>query len=170
MNAGLLSYIGTFPFGPSKRITEKQYTTLIGWNRVADPVRLALLEADRRDLEATGRRPHWRFRLEPGPGAWDDAVRGPQAIDVGALSDPVVVRADGQPTYTLASIVDDLELGVTDVIRGEDHVTNTAVQIQMFEALGAEPPRFAHEALLVGRPDRGDHGAHFLLRLHEPLE
>ena len=112
---------------------------------------LTLSPADRVRLEAERGPPHWRFRLDHGANIeWDDAVRGPQRFDPALLSDPVIRRADGSWLYLLPSVVDDIDLGVTAVLRGEDHVTNTAVQTQMFEALGAPPPRFAHEALLVG--------------------
>ncbi|MFG1341042.1 glutamate--tRNA ligase [Xanthobacter autotrophicus] len=116
---------------------------------VYDRAALALTEADRARLEAEGRRPHWRFRLDHGVVAWDDGVRGPQQVDTASLSDPVLVRADGSFLYTLPSVVDDLAMGVTDVVRGEDHVTNTAVQIEIFEALGGPAPRFAHHNLLT---------------------
>jgi glutamyl-tRNA synthetase len=118
---------------------------------VYDRGALALTEAERAKLEAEGRRPHWRFRLDHEAAiAWDDLVRGPQHFDPALLSDPVVRREDGSWLYMLPSVVDDIDLGVTHVVRGEDHVANTALQVQMFEALGAPPPRFAHEALLVG--------------------
>jgi glutamyl-tRNA synthetase len=118
---------------------------------VYDRGALELSEADRAALEADGRRPHWRFRLDhDAPIAWDDLIRGPQQLDPALLSDPVVRREDGSWLYMLPSVVDDVEMGVTHVVRGEDHVTNTGLQIQMFEALGAAPPAFAHEALLVG--------------------
>jgi glutamyl-tRNA synthetase len=81
---------------------------------------------------------------------WDDLVRGRQHVDAASLSDPVLVREDGTYLYTLPSVVDDIELGITHVIRGEDHVANTAPQIQLFEALGAVPPAFGHHSLLVG--------------------
>ncbi len=103
-------------------------------------------------FEAEGRRPHWRFRLEGRPVEWLDGVRGPQVVDTAGLSDPVLVRADGSFLYTLPSVVDDAAFAVTDVVRGEDHVTNTAVQIEIFEALGAVPPRFAHHNLLAATP------------------
>jgi glutamyl-tRNA synthetase len=97
-----------------------------------------------------GRSPHWRFRLNhDGPIIWDDLIRGTQRFDPTLLSDPVVRREDGSWLYLLPSVIDDVDLGVTHVVRGEDHVTNSAAQIQMFEALGATPPAFAHEALLV---------------------
>lgn len=101
-------------------------------------------------LEAEGRRPHWRFLLEPGAMAWADGIQGVQSVDAAHVSDPVLIREDGRFLYTLASVVDDIETGITDVVRGADHITNTAVQIQIFRALGAEPPRFAHLSLLTG--------------------
>jgi glutamyl-tRNA synthetase len=118
---------------------------------VYDRAALRLSEADRAGLEAEGRRPHWRFRLDHGAAiAWDDLIRGRQHFDPALLSDPVVRREDGSWLYMLPSSVDDIDMGVTHVLRGEDHVANTALQLQMFEALGAAPPAFAHEALLVG--------------------
>jgi glutamyl-tRNA synthetase len=118
---------------------------------VYDRAALALSEAERAGLESEGRKPHWRFRLDhDSPIEWDDLIRGRQHFDPALLSDPVIRREDGSWLYMLPSSVDDVEMGVTHVLRGEDHVTNTALQIQMFEALGAAPPAFAHEALLVG--------------------
>jgi glutamyl-tRNA synthetase len=97
-----------------------------------------------------GRAPHWRFRLDhDSPIEWTDLIRGPQKFDPKLLSDPVVQREDGSWLYLLPSVIDDIDLGITHVVRGEDHVSNSAAQIQMFEALGSEPPHFAHEALLV---------------------
>ena len=94
--------------------------------------------------------PHWRFRLDhSAPIQWDDLVRGHQKFDPGLISDPVVRRADGSWLYLLPSVIDDIDMGITHIVRGEDHVSNSATQIQMFTALGAEPPHFAHEALLV---------------------
>lgn len=102
-------------------------------------------------FEAQGRKPHWRFKLDHGtPILWTDRIRGDQHFDPALLSDPVILREDGSWLYMLPSAIDDVDMGITHVVRGEDHVANTAVQIQMFEALGAEPPEFAHEALLVG--------------------
>ncbi len=98
-----------------------------------------------------GRAPHWRFRLDHDVMiAWEDLIRGAQHFDAAKLSDPVIRRADGSWLYLLPSVIDDIEMGVTHVVRGEDHVSNTASQIQMFTALGATPPAFAHEALLTG--------------------
>ena len=94
--------------------------------------------------------PHWRFRLDHNaPIEWDDLVRGPQKFDPALLSDPVIRRADGSWLYLLPSVIDDIDLAITHVLRGEDHVTNSAVQLQMFAALGAAPPALAHTALLV---------------------
>ena len=128
---------------------------------IYDRAALKLTDEERRKLEAEGRRPYWRFRLantdpsdplkpQPTLVTWVDLVRRDQTVDVGSLSDPVVIRTDGTYLYTLTSVIDDIDFGVTHVIRGEDHVTNTGVQIQLFEALGAEPPIFGHHSLLVG--------------------
>ena len=117
---------------------------------VYDRAALKLTDADRAKLEAEGHKPHWRFKLETRDVVWNDLIRGEQHVDAASLSDPVLVRADGSYLYTLPSVVDDIDLGVTHVIRGEDHVANTAPQIQLFEALGAEPPAFGHHNLLVG--------------------
>jgi glutamyl-tRNA synthetase len=118
---------------------------------VYDRAALALGEADRARLEADGRRPHWRFRLDHDrPIEWIDLIRGPQHLDPSLLSDPVIRREDGSWLYMLPSVVDDVDMHVTHVVRGEDHVTNTGLQLQMFDALGAAAPAFAHEALLTG--------------------
>lgn len=118
---------------------------------VYDRAALSLTQAEIAAHEAEGRKPHWRFRLDHDtPIEWDDLIRGPQHFDPKLLSDPVIRREDGSWLYMLPSVIDDVEMGVTHVVRGEDHVSNTASQIQMFTALGASPPAFAHEALLVG--------------------
>lgn len=118
---------------------------------VYDRAALALSDAERAALEAEGRRPHWRFRLDHGESIeWDDLVRGHQRFDPALMSDPVVRRADGSWLYLLPSVIDDIDMGISHVVRGEDHVSNTATQLQMFEALSSTPPAFAHEALLTG--------------------
>ena len=127
----------------------------LGRPPVYDRAALRLSEADRAALEAAGRRPHWRFRLEPATVRWDDMARGESRIDCGSLSDPVLQREDGSYLYTLPSVVDDIDFGVTQVIRGEDHLTNTAVQIQIFDALAGIAPRFGHHNLLT---DSGGEG------------
>ncbi|MEJ1969060.1 MAG: glutamate--tRNA ligase [Rhizomicrobium sp.] len=122
---------------------------------VYDRAALSLTAEDRARLEAEGRKPHWRFRLSHAKVAWQDAIRGPVEIDTATLSDPVLIRADGRFLYTLPSVVDDIDFGITHIIRGEDHVTNTAPQIEIFEALratannGAVTPVFAHYPLFV---------------------
>jgi glutamyl-tRNA synthetase len=122
---------------------------------IYDRAALQLSEADRARLEAEGRRPHWRFKLEHRQVDWDDMVRGACHVDCASLSDPVLVREDGTYLYTLPSVVDDVDLKITHVIRGEDHVTNTAVQIQIFEALGAAAPAFGHHNLLTTASGEG---------------
>lgn len=118
---------------------------------IYDRAALALSESDHVDYAAKGIAPHWRFRLDrDAPIEWSDGIRGLQHFDPAQMSDPVVRRADGSWLYMLPSAIDDVAMGITDVLRGEDHVSNTAAQLQMFSALGAEPPRFAHQALLVG--------------------
>jgi glutamyl-tRNA synthetase len=118
---------------------------------VYDRAALALSGAERARLEAEGRSPHWRFRLDhDSPIEWNDLIRGGVHFEPALLSDPVIRREDGSWLYMLPSSVDDVDMGVTHVLRGEDHVANTALQLQMFEAMGAPAPAFAHEALLVG--------------------
>jgi len=118
---------------------------------VYDRAALELDAAARAAYEAQGRAPHWRFRLPDTTISWHDAVRGKVSIDPGSISDPVLVRADGSFLYTLPSVVDDMEMGITHVIRGEDHVVNTAVQIALTQALGGEPPVHAHHSLLTAK-------------------
>ena len=122
---------------------------------IYDRAALKLTDEEKKEFEAQGRKPHWRFKLDAKNVAWDDMVRGPSHIDCASLSDPVLIREDGAYLYTLPSVVDDLDLGVTDVIRGEDHVTNTAVQIQIIEALGGAVPRFGHHNLLTDASGQG---------------
>ena len=118
---------------------------------IYDRAALALSDADRAALEAEGVQPHWRFKLDhDAPIVWDDLIRGPQKFDAATMSDPVIRRADGSWLYMLPSAIDDAEMGITHVVRGEDHVSNTALQLQMFAAMGVAPPAFAHEALLTG--------------------
>lgn len=118
---------------------------------VYDRAALALSADERAALEADGVKPHWRFRLDHGTAIeWDDLIRGHQRFDPATMSDPVVRRADGSWLYMLPSAIDDADMAISHVVRGEDHVSNTALQIQMFSALGVTPPAFAHEALLTG--------------------
>ncbi len=118
---------------------------------VYDRAMLRLTSEQRAQAEANGKVPYWRFRLSDGHAAWDDLVLGRMQVKLPSISDPVLIRADGTVLYTLASVVDDLELGITHVLRGEDHVTNTGVQLDIVAALGGRPDRFtfAHLPLLL---------------------
>lgn len=116
---------------------------------VYDRAALELTDDDRAKLEADGRTPHWRFRLSGTKVMWNDLIRGPQSIETASVSDPVLIREDGTYTYMLPSSVDDAEMGITHVLRGEDHVTNTAAQIELLQAVGAQLPAFAHFPLMV---------------------
>jgi glutamyl-tRNA synthetase len=117
---------------------------------IYDRAGLALTDAEKAAFEAGGRRPHWRFKLEGKRVAWEDLARGHAEVDTASMSDPVLIREDGLFLYTLPSVVDDIDMEITHIIRGEDHVTNTGAQIEIFEALGAKVPGFAHMPLLVG--------------------
>ncbi len=122
---------------------------------VYDRAALKLSADDRAKLEAEGRKPHWRFRLDGRMVVWNDLIRSPQHIDTTALSDPVLIREDGSYLYTLPSVIDDIDFGISHVIRGEDHVVNTAVQIEITEALGGPVPSYAHHSLLTGADGKG---------------
>jgi len=114
-------------------------------------------------FKAEGRVPHWRFKLDvPARIEWTDLIRGKVSIDLSSVSDPILIRGDGSYLYTLPSVVDDVDYGITHIVRGEDHVTNSAVQVQLFEAIGAKAPEMAHFALLTGKGGEGlskRHGA-----------
>lgn len=120
---------------------------------------------DHARFASEGRKPHWRFLIpnfKDNPFEtsrtevqWNDVVRGPQTVDLASMSDPVLIREDGTYLYTLPSVVDDIDLGISHVIRGDDHVTNTGVQIAIFKALGAVPPEFGHHNLLTTASGEG---------------
>jgi len=114
-----------------------------------DRAALSLTREQRLAIEASGRRPHWRFKLDAGRIEWDDLIHGPIAFEAEQLGDPVLIREDGRPLYGFSSVVDDIEFGITHIVRGDDHITNTAGQIQLFEALGGPLPVFAHLPLLI---------------------
>ncbi len=117
---------------------------------VYDRAALKLTDADRNRLITEGHKPHWRFKLNHTDVVWNDAIQKRKSFPAASLSDPVLVREDGVPLYTFCSVVDDVDFGITHIIRGEDHVTNTAVQIQIWEAITDKPPpQFAHFPLLV---------------------
>jgi glutamyl-tRNA synthetase len=115
---------------------------------IYDRAALKLTDADRKELEEKGIKPHWRFRLDHREVVWQDLIRGETRFHGEHLSDPILVRENGTFVYMMPSVVDDGELGITHVLRGEDHVTNTAIQIQLAEALGYTPPQFGHFPLL----------------------
>nr|WP_170540583.1 glutamate--tRNA ligase [Ruegeria arenilitoris] len=117
---------------------------------VYDRAALNLSEAEKEALRSERGNGVWRFKLDHERIEWTDGILGDVSIDAASVSDPVLIRGDGQVLYTLASVVDDTEMGVTDVVRGADHVTNTATQIQIIKALGGTVPRFAHHSLLTG--------------------
>ncbi|MBO6826284.1 MAG: glutamate--tRNA ligase [Sneathiella sp.] len=121
---------------------------------VYDRSALELTDEQKAAYEAEGRKPHWRFLLDQEVVKWNDHVRGDVEVDCASMSDPVLIRSDGRPLYHLPSVVDDVDFAITHVIRGEDHVSNTALHIQIFKALGASVPEFAHIPLLMG-PDGG---------------
>jgi glutamyl-tRNA synthetase len=122
----------------------------MGLPPVYDRAGLKLAAAEKEKLRAEGRQGYWRFLLDQTRIEWEDGILGEISIDAASVSDPVLIRADGQVLYTFASVVDDTDFGITDIVRGSDHVTNTATQIQIIEALGVKPPRFAHHSLLTG--------------------
>lgn len=122
---------------------------------IYDRAALKLTDEDRARLEAEGRKPHWRFKLDGRPVHFDDLIKGLQTVNTASMSDPVLVREDGSYLYTLPSVVDDIGLGITHVIRGEDHVSNTGTQIEIFEALGGAVPTFAHHNLLTDAEGQG---------------
>ncbi len=117
---------------------------------VYDRAALSLTEEQKAAYRAEGRKGYWRFKLDQERIEWTDGIIGPISIDAASVSDPVLIKADGQVLYTFASSVDDVDMGVTHIVRGADHVTNTATQIQIMQALGGTPPTFAHHSLLTG--------------------
>jgi glutamyl-tRNA synthetase len=122
---------------------------------VYDRAALKLTDEDRAKLEAEGRKPHWRFKLDHHLVEWNDLIRGPSHIDTASQSDPVLIREDGTYLYTFCSVVDDIEFGITHIIRGEDHVVNAAVQIEITKALGGNVPAYGHHSLLIGADGAG---------------
>lgn len=127
----------------------------LGKPPIYDRAALKLTAEDRAKLEAEGRKPHWRFKLDGRPVQFEDLIKGAQTVNTASMSDPVLVREDGSYLYTLPSVVDDIDLGITHVIRGEDHVSNTGTQIEIFEALGGPVPIFGHHNLLTDAEGQG---------------
>jgi len=145
---------------PEELERKRQHQRRRGLPPVYDRAALDLTEADREALIASGRQPHWRFLLgdrnRPARRVeWEDMFRGRQEVDLGSVSDPVLIREDGTFLYTLPSVADDIDKAITHIVRGEDHATNTAVQIELFLALGAAPPVFGHHNLLTNAGGEG---------------
>ena len=115
---------------------------------IYDRAAINLTDEQKKMFEDKGRKPHWRFKLEHTPIEWNDLIRGPVKFNGADMSDPVVIREDGSPLYHLCSVIDDVDYAITHIVRGEDHVSNTATHIQMFEAMAAKPPLFAHLPLI----------------------
>lgn len=142
-----------------------------GMPPVYDRSALDLTEAQKTAFEADGRQPHWRFKLDtPARVEWTDLIRGDVSIDLEALSDPILIREDGSFLYTLPSVVDDVDFGITHIVRGEDHVTNSAVQVQIFEAVGGSAPKMAHFALMTGKSGEGLSKRHGAMSIEEYRE
>ena len=141
-----------YPCYESALELDRKRARLVALHRppVYDRAALALTDDDRASLEAQGHWPHWRFKLSRSKVKWRDLLRGDVEIDTASVSDPVLIREDGRFLYTLPSVADEVDFEVSHIIRGEDHVTNTAAQIEIFEALGAAVPQFAHFPLLIG--------------------
>lgn len=132
---------------------------------IYDRSSLKLTLEQKMELEAKGIKPYWRFLLNEEAILWDDKVRGNLRFEAKNLSDPVLVRNDGTLTYSLASVVDDIEYKVTDIIRGEDHISNSAIHIQLFQALSTEPPNFSHISLLTTKDKKlSKRGGDFSIR------
>lgn len=140
---------------PEELDKKRSRQRLRGMPPVYDRGALELTQEQIAAFDAEGRKPHWRFKLSGEPADWNDMIRGPVTIETASVSDPVLIRADGSYLYTLPSVVDDIEFGITHIIRGEDHVTNSGTQIELFKALGGTPPKFGHHPLLVGADGSG---------------
>ena len=135
---------------PTELDLKRKKAAAMGRPPVYDRASLALTDEQKAAARAEGKPGYWRFLLNQTRIEWEDGIIGPLSIDAASVSDPVLIRADGQVLYTFASSVDDIEMGVTHIVRGADHVTNTATQIQIMEAMGGTPPAFAHHSLLTG--------------------
>ncbi len=140
---------------PDELDTKRKRQRMKGQPPVYDRTALELTDDEKAAFETEGRKPHWRFKLSGAPAEWEDLIRGPVSIDTASLSDPVLIRGDGSYLYTLPSCCDDIDFGITHIIRGEDHVTNSGTQIEVFKALGGTVPVFGHHPLLVGADGKG---------------
>lgn len=140
---------------PEELDGKRKRQRLRGLPPVYDRSALSLTDGEKAAYEAEGRRPHWRFKLSGAPVTWTDMVRGEVSIDTASISDPVLIRADGTYLYTLPSVVDDVDFGISHIIRGEDHVTNSGAQIEIFQAVGGASPVFGHHSLLTDASGEG---------------
>lgn len=122
---------------------------------VYDRAALTLSDDDRKKLEQEGRKPHWRFKLSGNPVTWEDMIRGVVSIETASISDPILIREDDSYLYTLPSVIDDIDFAITHIIRGEDHVTNSGAQIEVFQAVGGTAPTFGHHPLILGADGEG---------------
>ena len=133
---------------PEELERKRKLLIAAGGKQVYDRSAMELTDQQKKDYEAEGRKPHWRFLLKTERMKWDDLLKGEIDIDLTSLSDPVLFREDGVPLYTFSSAVDDIDYGITNVIRGDDHTSNTAVQVEIINALDQNKITFAHHALL----------------------
>lgn len=142
-----------YPCYESSEELQVKKKLLLGQNKppIYDRASMVLSTEQKLTLEKSGITPHYRFLLKEGQIAWHDLVRGPISFDAKNLSDPVLIRADGSMTYSIASVVDDIDYKITHIIRGEDHSTNSATHVQLFQAMNAQPPEFAHISLLKSK-------------------
>lgn len=140
---------------PDELDMKRKRQRLRGLPPVYDRSALELTSDEIAKFEAEGRTPHWRFKLSGKTIKWDDVIRGESSVETQSLSDPILIRGDGTYLYTLPSVVDDIDFKVTHVIRGEDHVTNSGAQIEIFEALGGPVPKMGHFPFLIGADGKG---------------
>lgn len=140
---------------PDELEMKRKRQRLRGLPPVYDRSALELSAEQIAEYESEGRKPHWRFKLSGNTIHWDDMIRGESTVETASISDPILIRADGTYLYTLPSVVDDIDFEITHIIRGEDHVTNSGAQIEVFEALGGKAPVFGHHPWLVGADGKG---------------
>lgn len=139
---------------PEELELKRKFQLSKGLPPIYDRASLNLTEEQAKQYIEQGRKPHYRFLVNHEPISWHDMIKGEVKYDGKALSDPIVIRADGSMTYMLCSVIDDIDYDITHIIRGEDHVSNTAIQIQMFEALNTTPPTFGHLSLIINKDEK----------------
>lgn len=139
---------------PEELELKRKFQLSKGLPPIYDRASLHLTEEQAKKYIEQGRKPHYRFLVNHEPISWHDMIKGEVKYDGKALSDPIVIRADGSMTYMLCSVIDDIDYDITHIIRGEDHVSNTAIQMQMFEALNTTPPTFGHLSLIINKDEK----------------